>query len=278
MKTIYTFLSATLILVVAHYASAQTKTVDYYNERGIKLSSAEGAYSFVYTEANSSGGGTRTRFLIADSTKVSLFTYSSFKGDSTEAILDGTYSLWHSNGKLSEKGNHKNNKFDGKVSTWFENGQLSYEKFYVNGKLQDTLKGYYEDGTVRRVEVYKEGEMVEGKVFSKEGANLPYFPAMVMPEFPRGEQAMMAYISQNIKYPKKAIRNDISGLVVVSFIVEKDGYIKTPEVIRSVSNDLDAEAIRVIQTMPRWKPGLNENNPVPVRFNLPVRFAFGDER
>jgi TonB family protein len=276
MKTIYTFLSATLILVAAHYASAQTKTVDYYNKKGVKLSSAEGAYYFEHTEANNTGGGTRTRFLKQDSTKVSLFTYSSFKGDSAKAILDGTYSLWHNNGKLSEKGNYASNELHGKLSIWFENGQLSYEKFYVKGKLQDTLKGYYEDGAVRRVEVYKDGEMVEGKVLSREGTVLPYFPAMVLPEFPGGQQTMMAYISQNVKYPEKAIRNEISGLVVISFIVDKDGSINTLEVTRSVHDMLDKEAIRIIKSMPLWKPGLLENNTVPVRFNLPVHFALQD--
>lgn len=277
MKTIYTYLTAAFILVTVSFASAQSNSVKYIDKNGRKVVNKEDAYFFVVEEKTDSLGGTRTRYKLDDSSKVSLFTYSSFAGEDKNDTLGGPYYLWHKNGKLSEKGNYASNKLHGKESTWFENGQLSYEKFYVKGKLQDTLKGYYEDGAVRRVEVYKEGEMVEGKVFSKEGAILPYFPAMVMPQFPRGEKAMMAYISKNLKYPENALRNGISGLVVISFIVEKDGSIKTPEVIKSVSNDLDAEAIRVIQTMPRWKPGLHEGNLVPVYFNLPVRFAFQDE-
>ncbi|MEJ8757566.1 TonB family protein [Pontibacter sp. H259] len=273
MKTIYTFLTAAFILLAAHTSSAQIRTIDYFNKGGIKLLSAVGAYYVEHTETNGSGGGIKTRFLKADNTKVSLYSYSSFEGDTTEEILDGTYSLWHSNGKLSEKGNYRNDSLDGKVNTWFESGQLSYEKFYVKGKLQDTLKGYYEDGTVRRIEIYQEGEMIKGNVFSKKGENLSYFPAFVMPEFLGGENAMIAYVSSNLKYPKEALEVGLSGLVLVDFIVEKDGSIKSIEVIKSISDDLDAEAIRVVRKMPRWKPGLNEGNLVPVRFILPVRFS-----
>jgi periplasmic protein TonB len=110
-------------------------------------------------------------------------------------------------------------------------------------------------------------------VFSKKGANLAYFPAFVMPEFPGGEQAMIAYVSSNVKYPKEALEVGLSGLVLVDFIVEKDGSIKAIEIIKSISDALDTEAVRVVRTMPRWKPGLHEGNLVPVRFTLPVRFA-----
>jgi TonB family protein len=276
MKILYTCLTAAFIVVTVHFASAQTQT-SYYNKGGVKLLSADGAHFFEQTDYNASGGGTRTRFLKANNVKVSLHNYSSFEGEEdNNEILNGDYYLWYNNGKLSEKGSYENNKLHGKFSTWFENGQLSYEKFYFKGELKDTLKGYYEDGALRRIEVYKEGEMVDGKVFSKAGVGLPYFPAFVMPEFPGGENAMIAYISKNLKYPEEALRYGISGLVLITFIVEKDGSIKTLEVIKSVYDVLDNEAIRIIRSMPRWKPGLNEGNLVPVSFTLPVRFAFSD--
>jgi TonB family protein len=277
MKILYTYLTVALILVATNYTSAQTKTVSYYNKNRIKLLSAEGAYYYEYTEEKALGGGIRTRFLKADSIKVSLFTYSSFEGEDKDDTLDGTYNLWYNNGKLSEEGNYKNNELHGTVKTWFESGQLSYEKFYVKGKLQDTLKGYYEDGALRRIEVYKEGEMVDGKVFSKEGGSLAYFPAFVMPEFPGGELKLQQYLAKSIKYPKSALKKDVSGLVVVSFVVDVDGAIRELEVVKSVHNVLDKEAVRVIKVMPNWKPGLLEGKSVPVRFKIPVRFAFEDQ-
>lgn len=272
-KLLLTFVLCLLIAPVF----AQTQTITYYNKGYVKLLTEEGAYYVDHTETNSSGGGTRTRYLKEKKVKISVYTFSSFEGESQKDTLDGEFSVWHTNGNLSEKGTYKKNELHGKVSTWFDNGQLSYEKFYVNGKLQGTLKGYYKEGAVRRIEEYKAGEMVEGKVFSIKGEALPYYPAVVLPKYPGGEKVMMAYISGNVRYPEEAIEMNISGLVLVSFIVDKDGSIKTPEIIKSVSEALDKEALRVVKSMPRWEPGLYENEIVPVRFTLPVRFAFQDE-
>lgn len=277
MKTIYSLVTVAFILLNVQSAFAQTRTVAYYTKGGIRLLSAEGAYYIDSTEMNANGGGTVTRFIKSKNTKVSQYTYSSFEDENQKDTLDGDFSAWYSNGKLSEKGSYKKNELHGKVSNWFDTGQLSYEKLYENGKLHDTLKGYYEDGAVRRIEAYKAGEMVEGNVFSKSGTTIPYFPAFVLPKYPGGDNAMMAYISRNVKYPKEAVEAGDSGLVLISFIVEKDGTIRTLEVIKSISNALDNEALRVVRSMPRWEPGLHENKKVPVRFTLPVRFAFDDE-
>lgn len=266
-----------IVCIIVNSASAQTQTVSYFNKGGIELLSPEGAYYVEYIENNPSGGGTRTRFLKADSVKVSLFTYSSFEGgEDDNGILNGAYYLWYNNGKPSEQGNYENNKLQGKLSTWFENGQISYEKYYAEGELQDTLRGYYENGALRRVEVYDNGEMVEGKVLSKVGKTIPYFPASVMPQFPGGENAMIGFVSRNLNYPDEAKEVGLSGLVVVSFIVEKNGAIKTLEIIKNVHEVLDEEAARVVKAMPRWEPGLLEGEPVAVRFSLPVRFTIVD--
>jgi len=93
------------------------------------------------------------------------------------------------------------------------------------------------------------------------------------PEFPGGTQAMMEYIKQNIRYPEKAKKEGIYGRVTVSFIVEKDGSLSNVEIIRGVDPELDAEAIRLVQSMPKWKPGKDKGQDVRVRFTLPVQFT-----
>ncbi|OFR37681.1 energy transducer TonB, partial [Porphyromonas sp. HMSC065F10] len=82
----------------------------------------------------------------------------------------------------------------------------------------------------------------------------------------------MQWIAQNIQYPKEAVKANIEGRVMVSFIVEKDGSISTVEVKRSVHELLDKEAIRVVSAMPKWKPGKQDGQPVRARFNIPVSF------
>ena len=93
-----------------------------------------------------------------------------------------------------------------------------------------------------------------------------------MPEFPGGMQALMAYLSKNIKYPSVAQDNGIQGRVLVSFVVNKDGSIVEPEIVKGVNPSLDKEALRVIAGMPNWKPGKQRGKEVRVKFTVPVNF------
>ncbi len=92
------------------------------------------------------------------------------------------------------------------------------------------------------------------------------------PEFPGGDQALMKYIAENIKYPVIAQENGIQGRVICQFVVNKDGSIVDIDVVRSVDPSLDKEAIRVIKSMPKWKPGKQRGKAVRVKFTLPIVF------
>ncbi len=92
------------------------------------------------------------------------------------------------------------------------------------------------------------------------------------PEFPGGEAALMAYIKKNLKYPAFAAENGIQGRVTLSFTVEKDGSIANIEIMRSPAEELSKEAIRVVQSMPKWKPGKQRGKAVRVKYVLPVTF------
>ena len=94
-----------------------------------------------------------------------------------------------------------------------------------------------------------------------------------MPEFPGGAQAMMKYVAENIKYPVIAQENGIQGRVICQFVVNKDGSIVDVVAVRSSGEaSLDKEAIRVIKSMPKWKPGKQRGKPVRVKYTLPVNF------
>ena len=93
-----------------------------------------------------------------------------------------------------------------------------------------------------------------------------------MPEFPGGLDSLMSFLTSTIKYPKEAMDKKIEGRVMVKFIVEKDGQVSEPEIVNSAFPALDEEALRVIQCMPKWKPGKQNGNVVRVSFTLPVAF------
>jgi protein TonB len=93
-----------------------------------------------------------------------------------------------------------------------------------------------------------------------------------MPEFPGGMAELMKYLQKNIKYPTISQENGVQGRVIVQFVVNRDGSIVDPVVLRSVDPYLDKEALRVVSTMPKWKPGEQRGKPVRVKFTLPVQF------
>ena len=93
-----------------------------------------------------------------------------------------------------------------------------------------------------------------------------------MPEFPGGMEALLAYLGKNIKYPVSAQENNIQGRSIVEIIVNKDGSISNPKIIKSLDPDCDKEAIRVIMTMPRWNPGKQRGKDVRVKYTIPVTF------
>lgn len=99
-----------------------------------------------------------------------------------------------------------------------------------------------------------------------------YSDVEVCASFPGGMDALKTFLSTTVRYPEAAEQNNVQGKVVVSFIVEKDGSITQVRIAKSVNVDLDKEALRVVNKMPKWNPGTNKGVPVRSYFTLPVTF------
>ncbi|NPA36410.1 MAG: energy transducer TonB [Chlorobi bacterium] len=94
-----------------------------------------------------------------------------------------------------------------------------------------------------------------------------------MPEFPGGNNELLSFLSKSVKYPVIAIENRIQGRVYVYFVVDENGYVSDVRLIRGVDPAIDKEALRVVKSMPRWKPGKQRNKPVKVSFTVPINFV-----
>ncbi|MDR3118897.1 MAG: energy transducer TonB [Mediterranea sp.] len=121
------------------------------------------------------------------------------------------------------------------------------------------------------------GEKVEVKyvpvVVEEEPDEVTIFEVVEnMPEFPGGQAALMQFLSKNIKYPTIAQENGTQGRVTIQFVVNRDGSVVDPVVIRGVDPYLDKEALRVISQMPKWKPGMQRGKTVRVKYTVPVMF------
>ena len=98
----------------------------------------------------------------------------------------------------------------------------------------------------------------------------------VMPEYPGGPNEMMKYLQENIKYPQSAKDNKIEGRVFVTFVVEKDGSISNAAVLRGIDKECDAEALRVVSSMPKWNPGQQDGKNVRTQFTIPIIYKFNN--
>ena len=108
----------------------------------------------------------------------------------------------------------------------------------------------------------------------KEGAdpNKPYDVVEKMPQYPGGTGKLFEYLSKNVRYPKEAEDKCLQGRVIATFIVEKDGSITNAKIVKSIDPALDAEALRVINGMPNWNPGMQNGEPVRVKYTVPITF------
>ena len=111
--------------------------------------------------------------------------------------------------------------------------------------------------------LHKDGSGTTGK---------PFDVVEQMPQFPGGPAEMMAFLAKNIRYPVAAEKAGVQGRVIVTFVVEKDGSIAEARIVKSVSPELDAEALRVINAMPNWLPGRQNGEAVRVKYTVPVTF------
>lgn len=145
---------------------------------------------------------------------------------------------------------------------------------YLTDEVKDLLKGFDRAKTkempARRINSGSVGNSgINNRVSD---TNKVYDAVEEMPEFADGHIALFEFLANNIKYPVVAEENGVQGRVVVSFIVECDGSITNAKIVKTVDPSLDKEALRVVNSMPRWTPGRQNGKPVRVNYIIPVTF------
>lgn len=96
--------------------------------------------------------------------------------------------------------------------------------------------------------------------------------ADVMPEFPGGQRALLRFIQSKLSYPGSAVRSKTEGVVYIGFIIDKNGRLRNPKILKSLSPDCDEEALRVVRLIPDWIPAKNQGRNVSINFRLPIEF------
>jgi protein TonB len=126
---------------------------------------------------------------------------------------------------------------------------------------------------VKNTEVVEVVEEVKEEVQEEEAEPEPFVVVEEMPMFPGGDAALLTYIGEHTNYPEVAKENNIQGRVIVRFCVTSKGGVSQVSVLKGVDPELDAEAVRVVSTLPAFKPGKQGGKPVPVWYMVPITFT-----
>ncbi len=159
------------------------------------------------------------------------------------------------------------------------NARTVTDYVYDEPQKQQPVKKGKKAGTIKvngqDIKVVEQGDIVtmEGEVDQDQAKEEAFDVVEEMPEFPGGPKALMDYLMANVKYPKTAFDADIQGRVIAQFVVDKEGTVRDAHVVKSVDPALDAEALRVINNMPKWRPGRQNGKVVNVKYTIPVSFS-----
>ena len=187
-----------------------------------------------------------------------------------------TKKTFYSNHSIRSITHFSNKKLLNKVDTakaFYEGGHLHWLISY-NEKGETTyLKQLYENGRTKRVEFYKNGKLIKRKKYNKKGLRIRFTRFNQAPTYKGGYQRMIYYLNRTIQYPEQARALNISGTVIISFIVTKDGKVEQPKIERSVHPMLDEEALRVVRLMEQWVAGKMNDKKVNTRMSIPITFG-----
>ena len=178
---------------------------------------------------------------------------------------------YYDNGVISELGSYDSRgREKGHWVYFWENGNKQREGNLSKGRYEGEWMFYSEDGTLAEIAQYKKDVVLESR--SPDGKKITLTRIDKMPEFPGGLDSLMKFLGSSIHYPSDAKDAGIEGMVYVTFIVGVDGEISNIKIVNSVYPSIDREVLRVVSTMPKWKPGVSYGRKVKVQYNLPVNF------
>jgi periplasmic protein TonB len=247
MKTKHFIATLLLLMSIAMYGQ-DTTYVDEYGSR-VKIREMAKAYRINSTDTTVTNGIVERIYYLSGKLKSEQFYYK----------------------KPDEKTNKNTNVRNGQYRLWTENGILKLECFYKEGKKDGLFATYWENGKIKRQDTYLNGELLSGKCYDEKGEEVKYYPYEILPEYENGGiESLMRFLSSNIRYPISAQQAGIQGKVIVGFTIKKDGTVDKYDILRSLDESTDAESIRVLSLIKRWKPAIMDGEPVDFKYTLPV--------
>lgn len=215
-------------------------------------------------------------------------------------VKEGIFVCYNEDGLKTSEGRYVRNVETGPWSRWYDDGSTDQTGAYMTDEEfpidQRTAAGkqtgiifsdplslktgeweyYHHNGKISARITYTKGEITDAAYWNEDGTEADDdFLEDLMPSFPGGDSALFKFLGENIKYPDDALFKNISGTVYVQFTIDRNGDLKDAKIARSVYPSIDQEALRVINQLPKWTPGIQANRRINVTFNLPIKFSIG---
>ncbi len=188
-----------------------------------------------------------------------------------DSVRDGLSTKWYRNGQLESKTEFVKGLQHGKQEAWYESGQQKWVSNYDKGKLDGETKSYHSNQKPKREDIYRQGKLLNGQCFNENGAPVPHYLFEVMPEFPGGQKAMFQFLGNNMRIPKDMQKAKQSGHIILSFVVGRDGQVGHIQVVKTTHESLARNAVQMLEAMPRWIPGTQDGEAVPVKYTVPYK-------
>ena len=197
--------------------------------------------------------------------------------DDSCRVREGNFVWYDANGSLSSSYTYDHGKANGPSEVYYKSGKKHITGNYKMDKYDGEWTAYYESGKILGKATFTDGQQVSASFYNEDGSadnNTTAFFRKA--EFPGGQQALDTFLHNELKYPKEALDNEIHGVVMVQFLVSKDGTLNNIKIIRPVHPLLDKEALRVVEKMPRWQPCINAGRISDMICILPVSFRLNE--
>ncbi len=166
-------------------------------------------------------------------------------------------------GKELKQGRHK---------FWYKTGEPWYEIEYRNDNRHGELVAWWKNGIKRRHDFFKKDKFKTGKVWDEEGREVAHFPYWIPASFPGGNEALQAYLKENLPIPEKQ-KTGTTVRVALLFNINEEGIIDEIKIIDGAPRWYNAVAVQVLSNMPRWNPARYFGDPLPSSFSLPISFV-----
>ncbi len=204
---------------------------------------------------------------------------------------EGRYVSYYANGRIESEGRYNGNIKEGEWINYYDTigNPVWYKRTYVSGEIEGSLNSYYRSGQLKRTEIHKTytdtvvyrykgnsrfyvnelDSVINSHCYDRSGNEIEFTPFETLPH---ASYDIQEYLAKTIRFPISALENNIQGKVVIQFVVNKNGVVEKPVIVRSVSPDIDDVCIKVIKGMKDWNPGIRDDKVVDFPFRLPIKF------